>query len=211
MSISLRQKKMMKTKHALAMAFIEKLKEQKFDTISIKDICAQTDVSEATFFNYFPQKVDVIAYLLKAKIFKTVWTVRSLQKNMPFTRRVEKTFELFAEEIKHPYVFFEVFSMIAMNKAQIEAFSISCEELQYIYPDCTCEEKIRTISIHDFFEELIDDARNEIPKTLCKHDFAQFLLTILTGVPLSIPVSEFPNITQIYHNHLSILWNIFQL
>ncbi len=170
MCLSLRQKKLIKTKHALAIAFANKLKTEKFDQISIKDVCAQTDVSEASFFNYFPQKIDVIAYLFKAKIFKTYWTIKPLQETLPFTECVEKTFALFVGEIKHPFIFFEMLSIIGTHKEQMASFTISPEELQCIYPDCADAEKIRMLTMHDFFEEMIEQAieKKQIPSTLCK-------------------------------------------
>ncbi len=213
MSLSLRQKKLIKTKHSLANAFAKKLKTQKFDQISIKDICAETDVSEASFFNYFPQKIDVIAFLFKAKIFKTYWTIEPLQKTLSFTQCIEKTFECFVDEIKHPFIFFEMLSIIGMHKTQMASFAISAEELQCIYPHCSNAEKIHMPTMHEFFEEMIEHAieKKQIPATICKKTLAQFLMIILTGVPLSIPISEFTNLTETYRKHLSLLWRIFQL
>ena len=213
MSLSLRQKKLIKTKHSLAIAFANKLKTEKFDQISIKDICSQTDVSEASFFNYFPQKIDVIAYLFKVKIFKTYWTIKPLQKTLSFTQCIEKTFELFVDSIKHPFIFFEILSIIGMHKTQMTSFAISPQELQCIYPNCSHAEKIPVLTMHEFFEGMIRHAveNNQIPATVCKKTLAQFLMTILTGVPLSIPISEFSNLKEIYRQHLSLLWKIFQL
>jgi AcrR family transcriptional regulator len=211
MTLTLRQKKIAKTKHSLATAFVKKLRTDAFDRISIKDICEETDVSEATFYNYFPQKIDVIAYLLKAKIFKTYWTIKHQEKKLNFPQRIEKTFELFAEEIKHPNVFSEIFSLVGAHKAQMTQ-SISPEELQYLYPECIDAEKIPVIHLRDFFAELVAEAdvQKELPKSVCKKTLVQFLMTILIGVPLSIPLSDFPNIAEIYRNHLSTLWKPFQ-
>ncbi len=213
MALSLRQKKIAKTKHSLAMAFVKKLKTEKFHSISIKDICEETDVSEASFFNYFPQKIDVLAYLLKAKIFKTYWTIRNLQKKLTLTECIEKTFELLTEEIKYPYIFSEIFSLIGPHKAQTASFAVTPDELQYIYPDCADAANSRMITMRGFFEELVAHAaaKKQIPEAVCQKTLVQFLMTILIGVPLSLPFSEFTNIAEIYRNHLSILWKLFQL
>lgn len=211
MDISLRQKKLYKTKLALALSFVEKMKTEKFEAISIKDICNQMDICEATFFNYFPQKIDVISYLFKLKLFKIYWIINS-QKDLSFTKSIEKIFELFAKEIKDPYLFFEVIAIFKNSDIKPESINISHEELQYIYPECGNVEKISIISLKDFFEEKLSNARREnlIPN-IYEKTLVQFLLTILKGVPLSTPISQFDEIAEIYQKHLSILWKIFQL
>ncbi|MFA6118619.1 MAG: hypothetical protein WC688_01745 [Parachlamydiales bacterium] len=213
MTLQLRQKKIYKTKLALAQVFIEKMKTEKFDAISIKDICAQAEICEATFFNYFPQKTDVIAYLLKVKLFKIYWTISNLQRNLHFTKIIEKVFELFANEIYHPYIFREVILIIGTIHKQINTIAISPEELQYIYPECPDIENVHITSLPEFFEGKIVLAikQNLISKDICAKTLVQFLMTILKGVPLSIPNSEFNNIAEIYQKHLSLLWKIFQL
>lgn len=213
MTLALRQKKFFDTRLLLAKAFAEKLKTEKFDSISIKDICFKNDISEATFFNYFPQKIDVVAYWLKIKLFKLFWFIINFQKNSTFTNSIEKTFELFAGEIKHPYIFNEVISLFKLNNIQIKSIEISSEELRYIHPECPDLDKINFSSLYDFFEALIDNKINEnlLSKNVSKKTLVQFLITILMGVPLSTPLSEYNNIAEIYQKHLSLLWKIFQL
>jgi hypothetical protein len=213
MTITLRHKKIYQTRLALAELFIEKLEEEKFESISIKDICEQTEVSEATFYNYFPQKIDVIAYWFKVKLYKILWTINNLHKNLSFTQSIEKTFELFAKEIKHPYLFYEVISIFGTSRIKINNFSLSEEELKYIYPEYKQDKKIPLINLSDFFTEKIDlqFKDGKIPQNVCKKTLCQFLLTILKGVPLSTPISEFNKIAEIYQKHLSLLWKILQL
>ncbi|NLE65671.1 MAG: TetR/AcrR family transcriptional regulator, partial [Elusimicrobia bacterium] len=59
---SLREKKFVKTKVSLMQEFMKRLKSTRFSEISIKEVCETVEVSESTFYNYFPQKVDVVCY-----------------------------------------------------------------------------------------------------------------------------------------------------
>lgn len=59
--LSLREKKYAKTKLALLDAATERIGEKTFDAISVKELCEQAEVSEATFFNYFPKKQDLLS------------------------------------------------------------------------------------------------------------------------------------------------------
>lgn len=212
MTLSLRQIKYFRTRVVLAQIFVEKLKMEKFEEISIKDICAEAEISEATFFNYFPQKIDVIAYWLKGKLFKIFWTLNNLQKNMSFVSLIEKAFELFAGEIKHPYVFHEVISIFGPRNLQLDLINISLEEFKFIHPDCANIDKIPSFSLRQFFEEKISLAKkdNLISKEIDEKVLVQFLLTILKGVPLSTPANEFAHIARVYQKHLTLLWKIIQ-
>jgi hypothetical protein len=55
--IALREKKFAKTKIDLLNTFYEKLKTEKLEDISVKDLCMETNISYKTFFNYFSKKI----------------------------------------------------------------------------------------------------------------------------------------------------------
>ena len=60
---SLREKKFARTRLALAQATTNHLEAAAFETLSVKALCERVQISEATFFNYFPRKDDLIVYL----------------------------------------------------------------------------------------------------------------------------------------------------
>jgi AcrR family transcriptional regulator len=213
MCLSLREKKLIKTKYALAIAFAQKLQTETFDSISIKDVCSQTDISEASFYNYFPQKIDVLSFLLKVKIFKIFYTIKPLQQHLPFKKCIEKTFSLLVDEIKHPFIFFEVLSLVGKHKCQMASFPLSLEELQCLYPECEDVSNIRLVPLKEFFEELIEYAmqKKEMAETTDKQALSQFLISLFIGVPLALSIDEFPQLIEIYRKHLSLVWQIFQL
>lgn len=213
MTSDLRQKKYYKTKFSLVNFFSEKLKNEEMKVISIKDLCIATDISEATFFNYFPQKTDVMVFLLKAKLCKIYYTIKNLQDEMTFTQLIETMFELIADELKHINFFNEMISIFKANNIQIDSVKILPEELKYMYPDCPNIEKTSFFTLNAFFEELVAKAANEnkIPKDICKKTLSQFLLILLRGIPLSISSAEFKEISQIFKKHLGFVWKIFNL
>jgi len=52
----LREKKHARTKITIMAAFIKCLEKTRFEDISIRQICKSVEVSEGTFFNYFPRR-----------------------------------------------------------------------------------------------------------------------------------------------------------
>ena len=73
---SLREKKHARTKIALMSSFIERLRNSRFEDISIRDVCKSAEISEGTFFNYFPEKIDVITYYVNLMTMKVIWKAR---------------------------------------------------------------------------------------------------------------------------------------
>lgn len=211
MDLPLRQTKYFRTRLHLAQIFVDKLQGERFEEISIKDICKEAEISEATFFNYFPQKIDVIAYWLKGKLFKIFWTLNNLQ-NLTFAEWIEKAFELFAREIKHPYVFYEVISIFGPRYKQLQLINVSLEEFKFMHPECKNIDAMPSFSLRKFFEEKIFLAKKDktISDDIDEKVLAGFLMTILKGVPLSTPAEEFGQIEKIYQKHLNLLWKIIQ-
>src|SRR5215210_4290457 len=71
-AISLRERKFAKTKLALLRAAVTRLEQKRLSEITVKELCEHVQVSEATFFNYFPRKDDLLHY------FTRIWTLEVL-------------------------------------------------------------------------------------------------------------------------------------
>ena len=58
----LRERKKQKTKAAIQRAALRLFKRQGYEETTVEQIAAAADISESTFFNYFPSKEDVVIY-----------------------------------------------------------------------------------------------------------------------------------------------------
>jgi AcrR family transcriptional regulator len=58
----LRERKKLKTKAAIQKAALRLFKRQGYEETTVEQIAAAADISESTFFNYFPSKEDVVIY-----------------------------------------------------------------------------------------------------------------------------------------------------
>ena len=67
----LRATKAARTKLALLDAFTRALETAGFDQIRVRDLCAEVEISEPTFFNYFGSKADLVTY------FVQLWSIES--------------------------------------------------------------------------------------------------------------------------------------
>jgi AcrR family transcriptional regulator len=73
--LSLRERKYAQTKVNLLRTTVAKLNEKRLDEISVRELCDEVFISEATFFNYFPQKSDLLVYYIKLWSLEMQWHI----------------------------------------------------------------------------------------------------------------------------------------
>ena len=71
--LPLRERKYARTKLTLRDAVAEALEAHSLEEVTVKALCEQAMISEATFFNYFPRKTDLINYLVQLWSLELNW------------------------------------------------------------------------------------------------------------------------------------------
>jgi AcrR family transcriptional regulator len=204
----LRERKHAKTKVALTMAFVERLKSARLDDISIKEVCDSVDVSEATFFNYFPAKIDLIYYYQQLTLLKMIWeTQRRAKKDSPL-HRIDVMFDVLVEEINHPYLFYELISIFIGEKVKPKNLDISRAERFYAFPNCSGIEDVPFVLVEDYLYKNLAEAakQGDLPKNIDLNDILIMLMTIMVGVPLAISYEKFNTLGHHFKRQLSFLW-----
>ncbi|MFO8052891.1 MAG: TetR/AcrR family transcriptional regulator [Candidatus Omnitrophota bacterium] len=210
---SLRKKKHAKTKIALANAFIQKLKTTRFSDISIKEICQEVEVSEGTFYNYFPQKLDTISYFQSLSLLKIEWKLNQQKSKLNPLDLIELSFDLFAETIQQPYLFFEIVSVFTSQHVKPQKGNLTPAEKFYAYPEYFGIEEIKIKSLDDFFLKYLKQAKKEgqINKSIGTEDMVTVLKSILVGVPLTIKMEDFSKLSKIYKTQLDLFKKAFEV
>lgn len=62
MAVGLRERKKQKTRESIQRTALRLFERQGYEETTIEQIAAATEISESTFFNYFPTKEDVVLY-----------------------------------------------------------------------------------------------------------------------------------------------------
>jgi len=205
---SLREKKFAKTKVALMQAFMERLKTTRFANISIKDVCESVEVSEGTFYNYFPQKVDVVYYYKNFASVKIAWEINRKRNELTPWHLIRFVFELISVELQPPYLFYEMISIFTAEQRRPEAMDLSALEKEYAYPDCPGIGELGVGLLENLFEALIKEAQNakEIDPALDVRTVMLALMSIAIGAALTIKIEDFANINDQYQKQLSFLY-----
>ncbi len=203
----LREKKHAKTKLALTEAFIKRLEQEDYDTISIKDICQQVEVSEATFFNYFPRKIDVIIYFHNLFFLKIYWRLKHESQTDAPIQLVMDLLDYLAEELPEPNVFFRFIGVFVKDRqSRDEMPHISEAEKYYAYPDLPQIEEIQSVNMDLYLQDLIDQAvaQNVVKEGISAKDVWVAVNTILIGTPMSLE-ENFADLKEYYRKQLAWL------
>jgi AcrR family transcriptional regulator len=207
--IPLREKKYARTKIGLSRAFVKRLGTTRFADISIKEVCESVEVSEGTFFNYFPQKVDVVYYFQKLVALKIDWEIQKKGADLSPLALIEMVFDLIAKEMEpQPYLFYEMISIFTSEKVRPKEDDLSVSEKLYAYPECAGIENVSVQLLETSFSALIKEAKKQgsIPEDVKLTEAVIALMVVMLGVPLAIPIEDFGKVKQYFKGQLALLW-----
>ena len=211
---SLREKKHARTKIALMNAFIERLRNSRFENISIKEVCNSVEVSEGTFFNYFPEKIDVITYYVNLMTMKVIWRARQKVSKGQYIALLNAFFEELADQFTKLDITYELISIMVVQHEKPKKTAISDVEKHLFFPDLAGIEDIAPLFIEEFLKECMEGAlRNgELPRSVNIDNALVSLITIMVGTMIAVKfgdVVKFRNVKNVEHHYLrqlQMLW-----
>jgi len=206
---SLRERKHAKTKIAIMNAFIERLEKTRFDDISIRQICKSVEISEGTFFNYFPEKIDIINYYMNLMFLKVVAKARKDVPQGQYIPLINAIFARMAELLSNNNIVYQMISLMLVQRERPKTVAISNLERQIFFPGSESIENVRVMLIDDFLRECLVGAVNsgELPKDLKINDVQVSLITILGGTLLAAKFAAIKDRSYHYTRQLQFLWN----
>jgi len=207
---SLREKKHAKTKIAIMNAFIKRLEKTRFDDISIRQICKSVEISEGTFFNYFPEKIDIINYYMNLMFLKIIWKARKDTAQVQYLSLINATFsELAAELLNCNNIVYQLISLMIIQQERPRTVEISRLERSIFFPGSEGIDNIRVILVDDFLKECLQGAvkNGELSKTIKIDDVLISLMTILSGTLLAAKFTDIKDRSYHYLRQLKFLWD----
>jgi len=205
---SLRERKFARTKVGLMNAFVERLKDKRFDDISIKEVCQDAEIAEGTFFNYFPEKIDVIKYYLHLMTLRMIWRA---QKNVPeekYLCLINFLFGQLSEALDNNNVVYQIISVLLVQNQRPKKIEISDLEKKLVFPDCAGIEKTPVVIMDDWLRECVTLAvkNGEIPPKTNVDDVVISLMTIIIGTLLAVRFDHNDSRDYHYMRQLKALW-----
>jgi AcrR family transcriptional regulator len=196
-------------KLAIMNVFVGRLEKSRFEDISIREICSRVEISEGTFFNYFPAKIDIINYYMHLRFLEVIWKARNeMSRGEGALALIGAVFNKTAEELKNPNAIYQMISVLLIQKTKPEELVIPDIEKRIAFPDYGGIESIASTRIEDFLEQCLKEAvkNGELPGDVNIDDVMVSLMAILGGTLLAIKFVDIKDRTYHYTRQLRLLW-----
>ena len=205
----LRQKKFARTRLALATALSGALTDLSLNDISVKSLCHKAELSEATFFNYFPSKQELMAYLAQLWLLELCWQVQHSAEAPKGLPAIQHLFAQLARIcVSRPGMMRELIAWIARGGRLNEAMELGALERKLAFPDLEGIDAIQIKGIDALIVPHLETAirKGELPDNTLIPTLLSLLLAILFGVPLTLLSSHPGRIADLYQQQLQLVW-----
>ena len=206
---SLRERKFARTRLALAEATTHHLEAASFETLSIKSLCERVQISEATFFNYFPKKEDLIIYLDRLWTLELNWYGQQAGQQHRGLAVIEALFRYTAIQIqKKPGLMGEIIAHEARARERHPGPEITAAERMLAFSDLEGIGELPDDSLEGLLREALEAAidQGELPVNTAIAAAMVGLVSIFYGVPLAMQHSNPAAIGAMYRQQLVLLW-----
>jgi AcrR family transcriptional regulator len=204
----LRQRKFARTRLALARVLADALGEESFAEVAVKRLCRTAEVSEATFFNYFPRKQDLLTYLAHLWLLELGWHVQRAASEAKGLPVVDKLFAEVARTCeRRPGVLAELLAWIARGGGLHTGLDISELEKQLAFPELPGIENVPIQGLDAWLLPQVEAAisRGDLPENALRPLVLGALLAMLLGVPLTLLGSDPARIASAYRQQLALV------
>lgn len=209
--VPLRERKFYQTRLRLARALRDRLGSTPLDELNVRDLCEEVEVSEATFFNYFPRKTDLLAYLGQLWSVELAWHgQQALARGESGLTAVQHVFEQAARQFQAaPGVAGELIAWQARARTRHAPEPLSANERRLAFPEQTGIEALADQSLEQTLTSALQRAvdQGELPHNTHLPIVMVSLLSIFHGVALALRLGNPSGIGAMYRQQLTILWS----
>ncbi len=209
--IPLRERKFARTKLALMREAMGRLQRRSFCGVTVKDLCEAAQVSEATFFNYFPKKEDVLRYFIRIWGVEVTWRALNSTRGEVGLRFIEELFDVMALQFADcPRITMEIIGFMTAERGADECpFSadLSLAERMQAFPEFGGALGVPCRKLDHTFEQSISAAilQGDLPKGASVSAAVTGLLGLFFGLPLVFKDTP-EQLREAYRAQLQLLW-----
>jgi AcrR family transcriptional regulator len=211
---TLRERKFARTKHTLLRAAVERMRHKRLDDITVKELCEDVEVSEATFFNYFPKKEDLLVYFMQLFTLEVSGHARRSAGEGSGVSFIEEVFHYTARRVaEHPRVMLEVIAQMARSQPS-EAPGphrpppLTLAERLQAFPDNEGATGVPELSLEEVLRGPLERAieRGELPPSVEVPTALLTLVSTLFGVVLWLAPDQPERVVSAYDRQLKLVW-----
>ena len=186
--LPLREQKYARTKVGLLTHAVDMLSSTSLDDLSIKELCRRAEVSEATFYNYFPHKCELLKYFVQLWTLEMMW----LSKNKWETTGIEHINNVFeytsATSVQDSYMMGEIIVLLARIGMTPPTGEVTLAERLLIFPDCPGVDDLPTNGFDSVILPAVEEAfrQGDIPANAGVETVVMGLIALFFGMPISL-------------------------
>ncbi len=181
--------------------------------VTVRELCERAEVSEATFFNYFPRKEDVLHYFVRLWTLEVSWRATAAVGPDAGLAYVEYVFRHTAEKVlETPQVMLEIIAKLALHRKPPGCLedepALTLAERRQAFPDLAGIEVLPERELPDLFAAPIARAvmRGELASDTKVEDVVVALVSVFFGVPLWFCHREPERVAVHYERQLQAIW-----
>ena len=207
--LPLRQRKFARTKLGLLDALVTAIRERPLESVTVKELCETVAISEASFFNYFPRKTDVLTYYVQLWSIEMAWYGREFAEARGGLGAIEEIFAMTARRVaENPAPMGEIVAQQARMTQPVDFAAISVAERLMAFPDLHGIEEVEGQGLDSLLPPLIERAikAGELPRRTDRDAVLIALATIFLGLPVVLRRSPPAALESAYLSQLRLLW-----
>lgn len=210
MNITIRQRKHARTKLSILHALLARIESSSLESISIKDLCQDANIAQATFFLYFQHKASILDYFIQLWGAEITWQSQQRGDGERGLAVIERIFDYAGMRAEQrPMLMAEVVSYAARRREIESSPPLSSAELGFAFPEYHDIDKITPQDLVSIFSSHLKEAvaHGELP-TFCDLDSAlPTLLAIFFSTPILSASSKDGDVRSHYRRQLRLVWS----
>lgn len=209
MKLPLRERKRARTRLALAGALSRRLDSEDFEQIAVGVLCDEAMISEATFFNYFPRKIDLLAYCARLWSVELVLRARDAAAGRRGLVMIERLFEALCGQLREaPGLSRQILAFLSRRGDASPLPALSPGDVAVGFPGVEAGDGAMAEPIEAVLRTQLETAiaGNELPSVTRVDALVLALTSLFHGVPLAAQGEATLSADKALTYQLNLLW-----
>ncbi|XDD45506.1 TetR/AcrR family transcriptional regulator [Leptospira sp. WS39.C2] len=204
----LKERKFARTRTKLTFGLLELLETKPYNEIKIIELCQYAEISEPTFYNYFPEKDELILHYIQIwSLQVTVFAEKNKMANSGYGL-IQSLFRYTAKESKkNPRILLEIISFQTKYKKRPQAKELTLAERYLLFPNHPAIGTLPIGGIELILENAMKLAKEnkELPKDTNWKSLSLAIASCFFGIPiLAFQLNE--NLESLWIDSLDYIW-----
>lgn len=205
--MTLRERKTALSRKALLDALLDKLKHQDIEQIKISELCEIAMVSQASFYNWFPKKTDLLFYYIQLWTVEAQWYAAEKAAARPGLNTIEQIFQFTAQKVKtHPRIMSEI-AAHQIKATDLSGFRpINETDIKVNFPEIQEVDQYRSNGLEAIFPKHLEIAisQGEISSGTDVSVATRLLASVFLASSAMLQSDE--NLEHLYAQQLQVIW-----